>query len=59
MKHVELQAWLQAVVEKNAAKDNNLKNVKTWLSPDRPEPDLMVEYIDSAGIKHLKRIVIV
>ena len=59
MKHSELQSWLQTAIEKDAAADNKLTNLKTWVSPDRPEPDLMVEYIDSNGIKHLKRIIIV
>ena len=38
-----LTEWLKKVADESFGKDLGYENVNCWLSPDRPNPDLVIE----------------
>ncbi len=59
MKTIEITEWLKTQVEKKFQKDFNLKEIKSYLSCDRPNPDLIVECIKENGDREIIRFLVV
>ena len=59
MKTIEIVEWLKTQVDKKFEKDFNLKDMKAYLSCDRPNPDLIVECTKENGDREIIRFLIV
>ena len=59
MKNIEIVEWLKTQVDKKFEKDFNLKDMKAYLSCDRPNPDLIVECKSENGDTRIVRFLIV
>lgn len=59
MKNIEIVEWLKTQVEKKFEKDFDLNEVKAYLSCDRPNPDLIVEYTKDNEERKIVRFLIV
>ena len=51
--------WLKKQVETKFASDMGYKSVNCWLSPDRPQADVVVECIDVNNEKLMYRFIVV
>ena len=59
MKNIEIVEWLKTQVEKKFQKDFDLKEIKSYLSCDRPNPDLIIECVKEGEERKIVRILIV
>ena len=55
----KVSEWLKKQVEKKFASDMGYKTVNCWLSPDRPQADVVVECIDEKNEKLMYRFIVV
>lgn len=51
--------WVKKQVDAKFAKEMNYKSVKSWLSPDRPHADVVVECVDNNNEKTMYRFIVV
>jgi hypothetical protein len=58
-KNTEISDWLKKQVDDKFEKDLGFTNIKTWFSPDRPHPDLVVQCIDNDGEQRIFRFLVV
>jgi hypothetical protein len=59
MKNIEIVEWLKTQIDKKFQKDFDLKEIKAYLSCDRPNPDLIVECSKANGDREIIRFLIV
>ena len=59
MKNIEVVEWLKIQIEKKFVKDFNLKDTKAYLSCDRPNPDLIVEFTKENGDREILRFLVI
>ena len=57
--NTEIIDWLKTKVEKSFAKDLDYKEVKAYLSCDRPYPDLIAECTKEDGSRNSIRFLVV
>ena len=59
MKTIEIVEWLKTQIDKKFEKDFKVTNIKSYLSCDRPHPDLIVECKNENGDTRIVRFLIV
>ena len=59
MKTIEIVEWLKTQIDKKFEKDFKVTNIKSYLSCDRPHPDLIVECIKENGEREIIRFLVV
>ncbi len=59
MKTTEIVEWLKTQIDKKFEKDFKVTNIKSYLSCDRPNPDLIVEFTRENGTREILRFLVV
>ena len=59
MKNIEIVEWLKTQIDKKFEKDFKVTKIKSYLSCDRPNPDLIVECTKENGNREIIRFLVI